>query len=532
MSKRYLRPAFILAAALLSGCSRHVHSGRDAGNILRYAIAGRPTTFDPAMVQDSATIDMLQNAFDGLVQYTPDNTLAPALAQSWDVSKDGLTYTFHLRSGVKFQDGNPVTAQDVYYSLRRALDPGLASPVALDYLGNIEGARDVRAGRSGDLTGVKVVGPGTVSIHIVKPGSYWIESLTAPAAAVVSKAEAAPHREMTDADLARGAGSGPFRLTSYNANQDVQMAANPAYYQGAPKIAGISRPIVTNANTRHAMYQQGSLDIVDVKRGDLDADLKDPELKSEVRFFPRATTFYLALNQKAAPAFRDVRVRQALACAIDKQQIRHVVLADRMDVAEDILPAGIDGFDPRFKGLPYDPKRAQALLAAAGYPGGKGFPAIPITYREGDPDIEKTVDQIRQMWDTTLGVKVDARRLEWGVMLSLRNKDSLECWHSNWAADYLDAQDFYSTLFRTGTSSNHVGYSNAAYDKLCDAADVERDPAKRKSLYRKAARIIADEVPMIPLYYFKRAELIKPAVSGLDDCLLGHLPLKNVTLHR
>lgn len=499
---------------------------------MRFAIPSRPTTFDPAMVQDSATIDLLQNAFDCLVQYNTKNQLSPGLAQSWDISKDGLTYTFHMRPGVKFQDGNVVTAQDVYYSLRRALDPGLASPVAMDYLGNIVGAKAVRGGGAKDLTGVKVIDPSTVSISIVRPGAYWIETLTSPNAAIVSKAEAAPDKEMTDADMARGAGSGPFRLKSYNVGQDAQFVANPDYYQGAPKVAGLSRPIVTDANTRHAMYQQGSLDIVDVKRGDLDADLKDPDLKNNVHFYPRATTFYIALNQKAVPAFKDVRVRQALALAIDKQQIRHVVLADRMEVAEDMLPAGIDGFDPGFKGLPYDPKRAKALLAAAGYPDGKGFPTIPVTYREGDPDIEKTVDEIRQMWDTNLGVHIEPKRMEYGVMLTLRNKDGLECWHSNWAADYLDQQNFYSTLFRTGTSSNHVGYSNASYDQLCDAADVEQDRAKRKALYRKAARIIADEVPMIPLYYFKRAELVKPAVSGLDDCLLGHLPLRNVTLHR
>jgi ABC-type transport system substrate-binding protein len=524
--------ALAVPAAALAGCGHHHTQGVPAGNTLRYAIGNRPTTFDPAMVQDSATIDLLQNIFEGLVQWTPDGKLAPDLAQSWAVSADGLTYTFHLRKDVKFQDGSSMTAQDVAFSLRRALDPGLASPVALDYLGNIVGAKEFRAGQAKDLAGVEIVDPGTLRIRVVKPGEYWIDSLTYPTAFVVSAREASPSSPMTDADVMKGAGTGPFRLQSYSPNQDVKLAANAAYFDGAPKLSGIDRPIVTSANTRHAMYQQGELDIVDVQRGDLDADLKDPSLKNDVRYFPRAATFYLALNQKALPAFRDARVRQAIACAIDKERIRHVVLADRMDVAEDMLPEGIPGYDPAFKGLPCDPAKAKQLLAEAGYPGGKGFPAIDITYREGNPDLEKTVDLIREMLDTNLGITVNLRRLEWSVMLQLRNKDTLPAWHSNWIADYPDPQDFYSTLFHTGSASNHVGYSNPAFDSLCDRADVEKDPQRRIALYRQAGRILANDVPMIPIYYLKSAELIKPYVHGIDDCALRRLPMRHVEFAR
>lgn len=524
---------FVLAA----GCARQqrvVAPSKD--NVLRLPMTASPTTFDPAMVQDGTTIDMLQNMFDGLVQWTPQNTLAQSLATRWDVSSDGRTYTFHLRPELKFQDGSPLTASDVLYSFRRALSPKLQSPVALNYLGDIVGAKELNSGKATELTGVKVLDPQTVAITIVKPKAYWIYTLTYPTAYVVSKAEAdkaqGPNGQMTDADVEAGAGSGPFRVTRYAKDSQVELAANPAYWQGAPKIAGQRRLIVKDANTRRSLYLSGQLDIVDEQKDALDADQKNPAVKGQVTFWKRASTFYLGLNQKQFPAFKDVRVRQALAYATDKQKIREIVLHNNLDIAEDILPAGIPGFDPAFKGLPYDPAKAKQLLAQAGYPGGKGFPTIPIFYRESYPDLEATIDLIRQMWQKNLGVTVEGHVTEWSVLLAKENQNALPCYHIRWAADYLDQQNYYSVLLRTGGPENHTVYSNPKYDALCDAADVSQNPQQRSALYRQAARIVADEVPMIPLYYQKDIELVKPYVHNLDDGLTGHLPYIHLTLAR
>ena len=227
---------------------------------------------------------------------------------------------------------------------------------------------------------------------------------------------------------------------------------------------------------------------MDEQKDALDADLADATLKDQVQFFPRAATYYLGLNQLKFPAFKDVRVRQALAYATDKQKIRDVVLRNRLDVAEDILPEGIPGYDPNFKGIPYDPAKAQALLAAAGYPGGKGFPTIPISYRESYPDLDKTVDLLRQMWQQNLGINVEARRTEWGALLDQEHNNALECYHIRWAADYLDPQDYYSILLTTHGGENHTGYSNPTYDALCATADVSQHPKARMALYRQAAQ--------------------------------------------
>ncbi len=535
LNSRMLLAALPLGFALLSlsGCG-HKKAG-PTSNTFHIAMTASPTTFDPAMVQDGTTIDMLQQVFEGLVEWTTDNKLAPALASSWDVSKDGLTYTFHMRPGVKFQDGSPLTAQDVYDSMRRALDPKLKSQVAITYLGDIVGAKELNIGKTTQLSGVKVIDPQTVAITIVKPKAYWIYTLTYPTAYPISKAEVSsasgPGGTLTDTDVAKGAGTGPFQVSSYVKDSKVELKAYSSYWGGAPKLAGQERLVVTQSNTRHGLYISGQLDILQyVTPGDLDNDSKDATLKSQVQQFPRASTYYIGLNQKAFPAFKDVRVRQAFAYATDKQKIIQVVFAGQRDIAQDILPKGIPGYDPNFQGLPYDPAKAKQLLAQAGYPDGKNFPTIPIYCRDDDPNLPKTIDVIRQMWHDNLGVTVQSSPIDWGVLLDREDKNTLECYHIRWAADYLDPQDYYSVLLRTGSAEDHVSYSNPQYDKLCDAADVSQDAKARFALYRQAARIAADEVPMIPLYYQKDVELVKPYVHNIDDSLMGHLPYKNVTL--
>jgi oligopeptide transport system substrate-binding protein len=520
--------AAALLVGLVAGCGPH-GTQSTSSNTFRIAMTASPSTFDPAMVRDGPTIDLLQQIFEGLVMWTPDNKIEPALADSWTVSKDGLTYTFHMRSGVKFQDGTPVTAQDVYDSIRRCLDPGLHPTVALTYLGDIVGSDDVNSGKAKDLAGVKVIDPSTVAITIKKPKAYWIYTLTYPTAYIISKT-ARVSTELTADEVAAGAGTGPFRLVKYDIDQDVPLTANAQYWGGAPKIDGQQRLIVKDAGTRHSLYVAGKLDLVDEQLGDLPTDSADPSLKDQIRYFPRASTFYIALNQLALPQFKDVRVRQAFAYATDKAKIRTVALNDKMDTAEDILPEGIPGFDTTFKGIPYDPAKAKALLAAAGYPGGKGFPVIPISYREDNPMTEKIVDLVRQMWEDNLGVTVQGERTEWTLLLDKMDKGVMPCYFARWLADYLDQQDYYSVLFHSGSAENRLGYSNPQVDSLCDAADVCQDPVKRNALYRQTARILADEVPRIPIYYQKDIEMVRPNVSGLDDSLMGHLPYKHIVL--
>ena len=492
-----------------------------------------PVTFDPAMCQDVETNQMLQQAYEGLVQYGPDNKIHPCLAEKWDVSRDGLTYTFHLRRAA-FQNGMPVTADDVAFSLRRALDPKLSSPVAAQYLGDIAGALDVYNGKAAALKGVRVVDLKTIAITITQPKAYWIATLTYPTAWVVCKAIAEKEgmKPLSDADAEAGAGSGAFHVTGFVRDQEVDMDAFAGYWGGAPKIARQVERVVIDAGTRHELFARGDIDLMrGLQPGDIEADRKDASLKDSIKLWPRAGVYYLALNQNVYAPFNDPRVRAAFAYATDKQKIVSVVTQGVYPVAPDLLPRGISGGDPTLQGLPYDPAKAKALLVQAGHPNGAGLPPLEIYCQEKDPQTEKTVDVLRQMYTQTLGLPVSIRQLEFGSLIAAENKNTeAPSYYLGWYADYLDPQDFYSLLLGSRSPENHTGYHDLRVDSLCTRADMERNPAARAALYGQVARIIAAAPPRIPLYYAVDPELVSPRVQGLEDCLMGHLPYKRVTL--
>ena len=494
-----------------------------------------PVTFDPAMCQDVETNQMLQQVYEGLVQYGPDNALHPCLAEKWEVSADGLTYTFHLRAA-SFQNGMPVTAEDAAYSLRRALDPKLSSPVAAQYLSDIAGALDVYNGRASVLKGVKVIDPKTIALTITRPKAYFLGVLTYPTAWVVSKAIAEKRgtQPLTDADAEAGAGSGAFHVTSFRRDQEVDMDAFKGYWGGAPRVDRQVERVVIDAGTRHELFARGDIDIMrGLQIGDLSADRKDAALKGSVKIWPRAGVYYFALNQRAYAPFNDPRIRQAFAYATDKAKIAAVVTEGVYPVAPDLLPRGIPGGDPSVQGLPYDPAKARALLAESGHANGAGLPPLEVYCQEKDPQTQKTVDVLRQMYTQTLGVPVSIRQLEFGSLITAENKNTVApSFFLGWYADYLDPQDFYSLLLASASPENHTGYHNPQVDALCARADAERDPKTRAALYGQVARIVGAEPPRLPLYYAVDPELVNPRVGGLDDCLMGHLPFKHVTLKR
>ena len=519
--------------ALLTGCGHHGSMSGGSDNILRVAMQTAPVTFDPAMCQDVETNQMLQQAYEGMVQYSPDNKVVPCLADTWKISPNGLTYTFHLRPA-KFQNGMPVTADDVAYSLLRALNPKLSSPVAPEYMSDIQGALDVYNRKSTALSGVKVIDPQTVAITITSPKAYWIDTLTYPTGWIVCKAIAVKEGAgpLTEADAEAGAGTGAFKITHSVKDQEVDLEANPNYWAGAPKIAGQVMSVILNSGTRHEEFAAGKLDILrGLQVGDLETDRADPALKARIKLWPRAGINYLALNENVYAPFKDPRVRAAFAYATDKQKISQVVTQGVYPIAADLLPRGMPGGDPHFPGLPYDPAKARALLAAAGHPNGQGLPPLEIYTNEKNPLGQKTMDILRQMYSQALGITVSERQMEFGSLIAAENKNTLlSSYVLGWYADYLDPQDFYSLLLSSKSPSNHTGYADPQFDSLCARADVERDTAKRTALYQQAARIAAAAPPRIPLYYAVDPELVSSRVHGIDDCLMGHLPYKRVTL--
>jgi len=513
---------------------------KPTANSLRYAITSEPTTLDPATVRDGTTIDLLQQIYEGLVKWDTSNQLVPAMAEKWEVSSDGMTYTFHIRHGVKFPNGREITAEDFKYSLDRTCNPTTKSTTADLYLSDIVGAVDRIHSKAGvtDVAGVRVVDSNTLEIKITAFKPYWLGNMAQPVAYVVCK-------EVIESNCGRidgvksAAGSGPFTLAYYKPNYSIILASNPGYYAGKPKLDYIVRPVILDANARLSKYEAGELDYVEVAPRDLDKINSDPRLKADLKSYPRASTWYIGLSSAAPDSpFTKKEVRQAFAMAIDKKEVLRIGIKNMADLANAIVPDMPGTYKPDVKPIPFDPVKAKALLASAGYPGGKGFPTLTFCFRQDYPQVIDTATIVAGQLKKNLGIEVQLKPMEWATYLNDNENKTQALFHMRWGADYLDPQNFLSLLLHTskkvnGTDDhpdNTTGYSNPDYDKLCDTADVEHDKAKRMALYHQAEQIAVDEAPWIPLYYQRDLELDKPRVKNLRDGLFGHLPHTTTTV--
>ncbi len=526
MLRRLLLPTLaVVALGLLAGCQGGFSERASAGkeNTFRYPIVTNPTTLDPGMVRDGDTIDLLQQMFEGLVAWGTDNRVVGQLAERWEVSDDGMTFTFFLRKGVKFHNGAPFTAHDVKWSWERACHPELGSPTAGQYMAEIVGSKEYVDGKADSISGVQVVDDHTLTVQIDKPRPYILGKMTYAAFFVLPKNSVGPVEIRDVKDMV---GTGPFKAESFVPEQLFVMTANKDYHGGAPKVDKIERPVIKDPATRFNKYKSGEVDLVMLERQDLAAVLADPKIKDHVHYFDRAATWYVGLAPIKYEPFKDARVRQAFHMAIDREQIVNEVLGGVNTLANSIVPKGVLGYRPDAKPLPYDPKKAAELLAAAGYPGGQGMPPLELTYREDRPDVRVVAEAVATQLQKNLGVKITQRTMEWRAYLERQDSFDLQFFHMRWGADYLDPENFLSFMLATHPygPENKMGYSNPQFDALVKEADVEQNEAKRLALYAQAEDIVLNEGPWIPIYFQRDIELIQPKVKGLRVSLFGHLP--------
>ena len=523
-----VRPALLVFAGsllFLTGCgkgdvSKQIAAAGGSG-ILRVGFGVSPTTLDPAKVQDIETTGLLDNVFEGLVTWDEQNHLVPCLSDKWDVKDGGKTYVFHLRKGVKFHNGDPLTPEDVVFSFKRAADPTMSSPTAANYLDDIEGFGT-------DKLAVTVKDPDTVEIKIKAARPYILGKLTYPCAMAVSKKAVGDGKEIKD--LTQMVGTGPFKGGKYTPDVDLSLDGFEQYWRGAPALKSVVYSITKDFQTRLSKFKAGELHLVGVIRNEIPGIKANTELASQLMLNPRPAVAYLAMNPLAYAPFADRRVRQAVAMAIDRKRIVDDLLHGINPGAGGILPPGIEGARKYPESsLKFDPKGAATLLAAAGFPGGKGMPDLELCFRVQTPDT-KVVAEAMQQQLADIGIPVKLREMEWGSMLKDRNANKLPFMILSWYADYLDAQNFLSVLLTTGVNGNHFGYSKPKVDSLCRQADTEQDAAKRIQLYQQAEDLILQDAPWLPLYYPVDAELQSPKVKGLKRNLFGDLPFWGVSV--
>ena len=534
------RASLIILSALLVGavigCGKGNFSEKaSAGksNTFRYPITSEITSLDPAKVQDGDTIDALQQVFEGLVKWDEKNQVVANIAEKWDISPDGRTYTFTIKKGVKFHNGREVTAQDFKYTLEREADPSFGSETASSYMSVIDGFNDRFTKKAKDIRGVKVVDDYHLAITTEKPCPYFLGLVTYPNYWVVCKEVLDNGKEIVNTK--QMIGTGPYKAESYKERELLILAANKEYRDGGPKIDKIERPIIKDPVTRLNKFKSGELDLTRIERQDISGLASDPKFKDQIKYFERPALYYVGLNVKVYPPFKDRNVRRAFAMAIDSQKIVDQILGGGADgkcpVAKSILPPSILGFRTNAAAIPFNVEEARKLLAAAGYPGGKGLPPLTMFHRDGQTDVQRVAEALVTQLRENLGVEAETKQLPWGQYLDKHNKHELEFFHMRWSADYLDPQNFLSLLLSTNGAENKINYSNPTFDALCAKGDtMVGNDTERLKLYAQAEDIVLQDAPFIPIYIEKDAELISPRVHGLRESVFGHLPHLTVSL--
>jgi len=499
------------------------------GGVYRRPLGNDPATLDPARIRDTYSLAVTQQIFDGLVQFDQTLTITPGLAQFWKASRDGLTWTFMLRKGVRFHHGREVTADDVVYSLTRLVDARTRSGAA-DLFLPIRGAPEFREGRARAITGLAAVDPWTVQVTLSEAAVPFVSLLAVGHAKIVPRDVA---EQRGEAFGTNPVGTGPFRFVRWERGHEIVLVANPDHFDGPPKLARVIYRIFPGEQ-RDLMFQefeQGALeDTTPPAKGYRQV------LASQRYLYVKRPMFSLrhyGLNTKVRP-LDDRRVRQALVYAVDREAIVEEIFLGRHALARGILPPGTLGYNPRLKGFPHDPARARELLVQAGYPGGRGLPPIAVWSSVKGDDILREHERIRKDLEA-VGIRAEFHYLtDWPVFSKQMAEQKLPAFLRAWNADVPDPENFLYKLFYSKSSRNYYGYANPAVDALLLQARAELDPARRVELYRRAEELILEDAPVIPVWHYTYERLFQPYVRSVEVNGLGdpYVPLRKIWLDR
>ena len=482
-----------------------------------------PSTLDPALCVDATSGGYIVEIFSGLVTLNSDLEVIPDIAQSWDISGDGTTYTFHLRDGVRFHHGKELTANDFKYSIERAADPDTGSPVAEAYLGDIVGVKEKLRGDAEEVAGVVVIDDKTLQLTIDAAKAYFLAKLTHPAAFVVDEENVEP-----TADWWRfPSGTGPFKFREWWSGQRLVLERNDNYYGDIAKLDMVTFLFTGNSMM---MYEKGQLDITQVGTTNIERVL-DPTnpLNEEMVIVPELSLGYIGFNTAMSP-FDDEKVRQAMCHAVDREEIIEILMKDTVSAAYGILPPGIPGYSEGMEGLNYDVVSAQQLIAESSYQ--DSLPAIVLSVPGSCVGAAASTEAIAWMWQENLGVEVEIEVVDWDTFLDDLWEGSFQAFQIGWLADYPDAENFLDLLFHSESVENHTAYSSPYVDQLLEEARVESDFESRLAVYREVEQAIVQDAPLLPLWFGESYYLVKPYVEGFSPAPMIIPTFKDVWLQK
>ncbi len=496
----------LVTLPLATNCVPSATPSREKG-VLNLWDSG-PMTLDPAISSEMTSHTYVMQIFSGLVRLGDNLMPAPDIAESWQRSDDGKTYTFYLRRGIKFHDGKEVTAHDFKYSWNRACHPETGSQTAATYLGDIVGVKDVLEGKATEIAGVEVIDDHTLKVNIDAPKAYFLAKLTYPTAFVVDKANVESGKKWWQ----KPNGTGPFKLKEWKSDDVLVLEPNEFYYGQPATIKRVDFHLL--AGVPMAMYEMGEIDVAEVDENYIDkASDENGSFYKELAIFPELSLFYIGFNTKKPP-FDDVNIRQAFCHAINKERIIKLTRKGMTNEANGILPLNMPGYNENLHGLSYDVAKAKSLIASSKYGSAANLPPITITTSGWGGNIPEYLGAIIQDWQKNLGVEVTVRQLEPEIFSYFLKEEVDEMFDTGWIADYPDPQNFLDVLFHSSAEYNTGKYSNPKIDTLLDQAAVEPDENTRFTTYQQAEQLLVDEAACLPLWFGKTYLLIKPYVKN------------------
>ena len=485
--------------------------GSQGGRLVR--LFSDPPTLDPHITTDYLAAAIVNEVFGGLVTIDPSIEIVPDLAKQWDISPDGRVFTFRLREDAKFHDGSPVTAEDFRWSLERAADPLTESPVTDLYLGDVVGVSDKLNGESESIMGLRVIDDYTVELTIDAPKSYFIAKLTYPTGFVLDRQNVEGE---DDNWIFQPNGTGPFRLERYDVGEVIVLARNEHYHLGSPFLDEVE--LILSGGDAMLMYENDEIHITGLGLTDLER-VQDPAnpLSAELATAPPGfSVSFIAMNLDQEP-FDDVKVRQALNYAINKQEIATEVLEDLRVPAKGIIPPGFPSYNPDIRGYEFNPDKAKQLLAESKYGGDlENFPSVTISVAGNfGASVGLDLQAMLKTWQDVLGIDAQIQQTEWATFLQDVHKKRFQMFTLAWSADYPDPQNFLDIMFHSQSDNNWMNYNNREVDSLLEAARTEQDQAARFEQYNRIEQLIVDDAPWVPLWHSTESKvLIKPSVKG------------------
>ncbi len=474
---------------------------------LRINLRTEPPSLDWTLATDGTSWLLLEQLMRGLTRMGPDLRPQPALATSWEISNGGRRYTFQLRRDVEWSDGVPLDAAQFVYSWQRLVAPETAAEYAY-FLYPVQNARALNAGEIDDpnALGVRALDAHTLQVDLEEPLVYF-PSLTTFMVTFPGRRDLVERFGANWTEPEHIATLGAFRLEEWRHEYKVVLGANPRYFGEAPALERVTGYMVDMDSTALVLFEQGLLDIIRLPPLEIRRFRERPEYRTR----PLLRGYYYGFNTKQPP-FDDVRVRRALAHAIDRSAFP-VVLQGGEIPSGAWLPPGMPHYNEEI-GLRFDPERARALLAEAGVDPAT-LPPVRVVYNT-DPRHKLVAETVQAQWREHLGITVELQNREWKVFLKELVSDTPPIYRLGWGADFPDPDNFMN-LFTSTSANNHTGWSDPRYDALIAEAARELEPGPRQQLYDRAQRILCEEaVPIIPFFVTALNLGVAPRVQNFE----------------